>query len=366
MARKGSPSSEQLAVSRDSLARRTLAVLEESLRSGRWGEVLPGERKLSETLQISRMTLRQALAELERRGWITSGRGKRRRILDPTLRETRPGRSIVFLAPVPVHEMEPQLMLLIHHLSESLQRKGLHLEIEARPSCFTRRPERALQAIAAELRPAGWVLFRGNQAAQEWFRKADLPFVILGSTFVHGSPSFGSEHIAIGSHAAGQFLRVGHRHGVIIAPRHETAALTDEELVRGFQRAGFTSRGIFHDRTRRGILQALDKALVMRPRVSAIFTIGGQYSVTLLSALLNHGIAVPKEISLIAMGDDPAFRYLVPAPAHYTFSMEKGARMLFRLICRVVLQGDRSRSRIELLPDFIRGDSLGPCKGCTD
>ncbi len=355
-----SPHPADLAVSRESLARRALSVLEERLRSGEWVGVLPGERKLAEALQVSRMTLRQALEELERRGWVTSGRGRRRRILHKARPRPRMEHRVVFLSPVPVEELEPQLLLLIHHLTEALQKRGVALELEARPSCFSRRPDRALAALAHELAPTGWILFRGNQPAQEWFRREGGAFVTVGSTFVPGAPSFSSEHLAVAGHAAAQFLRLGHQHGAIIAPRHETVALSDEALARGFAQVGFSCRALFHDRTRRGILKTLDAALALRPRVSALFTIGGQYSVTLLSGLLQRGIRVPEELSLIAMGNDPAFPYLVPTPAHYEFSVAKAARLLFRLVCRVVLEGDRSRSQIQLLPDFIAGESLGP------
>lgn len=350
--------SVQPAVTKVSLAQRTLLVLEDYLHKGVWGEVVPSERKLAETLQVSRMTLRQALSELERRGWITSGRGRRRRILKLSPSTAKLRKLIVLLTPLPLHLMEPQMMLLIHHLTEHLLKKGLHLEVEARPSCFSRNPEKALTTLASELRPSGWIVFRGNQPMQEWFRHSGHPFVLIGSLFVRNSPSFGSEHFAIGAHAAAQFQRLGHQHCVLIAPHHETRALSDESLIRGFQNAQLSSRVIAHDRTRRGILRSLEITLSLSPKITALFTIGGQYSMTLLTALLDHGIAVPERMSLLAMGDDPAFQYLVPTPAHYTFSMEKAARLLFRLICRVVLEGDRSRNHIEMIPDFVPGESL--------
>lgn len=353
--------SDPLSLLRDRLAWRALAVLEESLRNGQWGNTLPSERKLCEILNISRMTLRQALAELERRGAITSGRGKRRRILGYSGGKADQTHNIVFLSPVHLEEMDSQLVLLIHRLSENLHQIGVKLEVEVRPSCFTRQPERALQAVTSEYGATGWILFRGNRAGQEWFRNSGLPFIVLGSTFINNTPSIGSEHLAIGTHAAGQFLRLRHQHGVIIAPRHEPGALTDDDLAYGFQRVGLTFRCVFHDRSRTSLLHALEKVLAIRPHVTAIFAIGGQYSVTLLSALLSKGIRVPEDISFIVMGRDPAFSYLVPAPTHYTLSMEKGVRMLFRLVCRVILEGDRSLGRIELLPDFVPGETLGVC-----
>ena len=63
-----------------SLVAQTVQCLREGMSSGHWTERLPGERELSEQLQVSRRTLRAALAELQRQGWLDASRRRRRRI----------------------------------------------------------------------------------------------------------------------------------------------------------------------------------------------------------------------------------------------------------------------------------------------
>ena len=53
-----------------SLAETVAQALIRALETGRFKGQLPGERKLGVMLQVSRMTLRPALQELERLGWI--------------------------------------------------------------------------------------------------------------------------------------------------------------------------------------------------------------------------------------------------------------------------------------------------------
>jgi DNA-binding FadR family transcriptional regulator len=53
--------------------------LREGIQNGHWHDRLPGERELCESLQVSRRTLRSALAELGHDGWLeVEGRQGRR------------------------------------------------------------------------------------------------------------------------------------------------------------------------------------------------------------------------------------------------------------------------------------------------
>lgn len=52
--------------------------LKDRIKRGEWAQTgqLPSEAKLAETYAVSRITLRQALAELEKDGWIKKSRGR--------------------------------------------------------------------------------------------------------------------------------------------------------------------------------------------------------------------------------------------------------------------------------------------------
>lgn len=77
----------------------------EQIRKGRWAsEALPSERVLSETLNISRATVRQAIDSLERDGWVEKKHGKG-----------------TFVAPVKVEQSLGQL----RGFSENMRQAGL-------------------------------------------------------------------------------------------------------------------------------------------------------------------------------------------------------------------------------------------------
>src|SRR5215207_9298009 len=58
-----------------SLAAQVAARISAEIEKGTWGEWLPGERALTQTLQTSRKTLRKALAHLQRDGAIKTRHG---------------------------------------------------------------------------------------------------------------------------------------------------------------------------------------------------------------------------------------------------------------------------------------------------
>src|SRR5688500_6097756 len=67
-----------LACRKMSLPDTVAATLSQALESGRWTGELPSERKLCEILQVSRVSLRPALQQLERLGWLRTEPGRRR------------------------------------------------------------------------------------------------------------------------------------------------------------------------------------------------------------------------------------------------------------------------------------------------
>ncbi|MGE9290519.1 MAG: GntR family transcriptional regulator, partial [Puniceicoccales bacterium] len=71
-----------------SVLAQAIDLIKEGILNGNWEGYLPQERLLSEEINVSRSTIRRALAEIEALGLIEPGhRGKRRKItVDPTRR----------------------------------------------------------------------------------------------------------------------------------------------------------------------------------------------------------------------------------------------------------------------------------------
>lgn len=83
------------AVQRSSLVSRVCEALRRAIGNREWVDVLPPERELCARLQVSRKTLRAALALLHREQWVEVRRAKRTRVIARRNAATRHGGSKV-------------------------------------------------------------------------------------------------------------------------------------------------------------------------------------------------------------------------------------------------------------------------------
>ena len=95
---KATVSKRHLLPQRPSLVALTLEAMRAGLRTGLWRDHLPGERDLCERFQVSRPTVRAALAQLQREGLLELTHGQRRRILaTPRAQAPGPWRKVIGL-----------------------------------------------------------------------------------------------------------------------------------------------------------------------------------------------------------------------------------------------------------------------------
>src|SRR4051812_2350504 len=95
------------AFQRSSLVNQVADTLRSSLHNGRLSEVLPGERPLSDFLQVSRPVLRAALGILKREGLVRTSEGRWIQNVGKIKKKVGEDRkkSVVLLSAVPLHEM---------------------------------------------------------------------------------------------------------------------------------------------------------------------------------------------------------------------------------------------------------------------
>ncbi len=113
---------KNLPFARIALPEQIAEMIRSDLESKRWSEFLPGERTLSELLQVSRTSLRSALDILEKQGLVRTAHGRRRQIVTPHGTRQPQGKrlaSIAMVCPVPVERMEPFVLLEIEHIRNS-------------------------------------------------------------------------------------------------------------------------------------------------------------------------------------------------------------------------------------------------------
>ncbi|EIP98007.1 transcriptional regulator [Opitutaceae bacterium TAV1] len=361
-----------LAVERARLPAEVARRIAEELRQGRWTNHLPGERKLAEMLQVSRTTLRPALAELEKQGWLRTAHGRRREVVVRRHATGAPaaGQVVVMLSPRPLENIDPFIVFQLESLRELLARRGMSLSIAVRPSCYTNDAATALGHLVAEEKACVWLLWLSTQSMQEWFLAKGLPHIVLGSAFhAEASISVDLDHFATSRHAALTFRRLGHRRIALIISRLGLAGNSMAEA--GFRAGAAEESGgeplvvdvIKHDDSPEGIRRSVDHLLVLKPRPTGVLSVRGLQTVSVITALLGKGLRIPGDISIISRDDDPALDFVNPVPARYYRSPSKFARLVFKLITGCLAMRNVVQKAVRVFPEFQSRESLGPAPG---
>lgn len=350
-----------------SISTQVADTLREEFRRGTWRQAIPGERLLAERLSVSRKTVRKALALLRSEGAIRTARGRGSAIVQArSLRGgPRPVKTIALLLPEPLEGARPFTVLWVNHLMAQLHEAGMQLEIVSGWKYFGRRAGRSLRRLLAAHPARCWLLARSHRALQQWFEESGAPCLVAGSAHAGiDLPSVDVDHRALCRHAAITFLRNGHRRLALFLEQAGHAG--DDDSEQGF---------------REGLAQHAEAAapLICRPakgpaaiiaelrRLQALsspptgYLLSNSFSyLTVLSHFAQHDRRVPRDISLIARDEEPFLSHVDPVPTRYAFAPAKFATAMNQAIKRVLEGGAPRRFEVRIMPDFVKGASVGP------
>lgn len=348
---------------RSSLVSQTSALLEEGIRTGRWRGTLPGQHALCRLLVISRTTLRPALQDLARRGWIELGQGRATRIRQAAQRPPDPRRldRAVLLLPEPLWRLRPSVAHWAAALGPLLLRSGLDLVVEEGGVHDRAQPAARLERLVRAHPRSAWVLFSSTLAMQQWFAAQGLPTILVGAAFPGvGLPSIEYDHAAIAQHAGTTLAAAGHRRTAILLQRTGSAADATTCAAFGAARSPGTPEPLLieHDGSMAQLESRLQRFAALRQRPTALFVTKTLAVPAVLTVLGRAGLAVPRDVSVICREDDPFLDFLSPSVARYRSDSAAIARKLAVGIARLA-NGQRLKVTHErLMPRFIPGHSI--------
>jgi DNA-binding LacI/PurR family transcriptional regulator len=356
---------------RHSLVGQTVAFLKAQTAAGRWGEWLPPERALCEQLQVSRSTLRRALAQLHREGLVRAEHGAGNRVVGSPSRRRGQLRShdVALLAPEPLERLRPMQALWIDELRATLSEHDVRLHVFHGAQYFRANPGAALEKLVRHSPHGCWVLMLASPACQRWFADQGTPCVIAGSCHTGIDLPFRDlDHRAMCRHAAGVLLAAGHRQLAFLAQKTRLAG--DIESEAGFlegvsqsHRAGAVAQVGHHDATPAGIALALRRLLAQRSAPTALLVANAFHYLAVVSQLAQLGRLAPRDFSIVSRDEDPFLTFLAPEPARYVASPRALAKSLLRPVMELLEHGTVSQRAARLMPEFIRGETVGQGPG---
>lgn len=341
----------------------------QGIRAGRWRGELPGERRLCRELQVSRWTLRGALAALAKQEVIRIAHGQACAIVQAGRKSRRRPRAtqewqVGLVSPEPLWRLRPFVALWVDALRVWLQANRGDLHLYDGSSYFGRGGAAALQKLTEQAPHDCWSLLLSTHAAQQWFRDRGLPVVVVGSSYEDVRlPSVDIAYRALGRHAAGALLGQGHRSIAWLSSHASLAGVM--ECRRGFteafaapQHAEAELIPCQHSGAPAEICRVLDR-LLRRPRPpTALYLQQSNSLLTTVSHLAQTRRTIPGDLSLIVGEDEPYFSHIVPEVARYSTDPEAFAHRIGRFL----LQAGEGRlpagSRAQIMPSYVAGGTV--------
>lgn len=352
--------------SRGNLVVDCVRVIKLRIESGEWQRYLPGERRLAETLQVGRDTIRLALQQLEREGVLGSAEAGSRRRIQGVIAKPEPSRTlrIGMLAHRRLEQLPQPLLLEIDQIRSSLADKGGSLEVFAPAWYEQKNPANRLAALLEEEPCSAWILLRSSAAVQEWFMLHHIPCLIRG----YPHPGIGLPHLdvdwhATARHAAGHLWRLGHRRVVVLTPADPLKGV--EAAVQGVMdlgEEGFEASIQVEDGTPSGVGKVLARALQVKNPPSAIIATRPRQAATALTWLASKGIRVPGHISLITLAWEPFLDHLVPEITGYRADPDAVAKLVVRRLERLAAGDPNPGGNSWISPEAVKGASVAKLK----
>lgn len=351
------------------LAAQVAARIAKEIRAGTWVASLPSERTLTETLKVSRKTVRKSLAQLQREGLIKTGHRVGHRIVGSVPVAAPQKLSIGLLTPNSLEQLPAHTTLWIDELDTLLFERGIKLAPFSSHRFFSRGSNQALDRLVRQNPQACWVLTHSSAAMQRWFFEHRVPCVIAGSC-PKGLrlPNVDLDYFAVCRHAVGAMLRLGHRRfGLVV---NESQRVGDLESEAGFADAVQTSGRpevestvTRHDGTVEGAWRVLSRLFDATRPPTALLIAKPDIYLTVVTFLADRGLRVGRDVSLISRDHDTFLSYLKPSPAGYVLSPRVYAKRLFAHVLAFVRNEPISQLEQRIEPKFVPGRSLAAPPG---
>jgi|TARA_B110000908_G_scaffold7377_1_gene9183 DNA-binding LacI/PurR family transcriptional regulator len=348
-----------------SIAEQVAAYLRKEIISGHWSGVMPGKNHLAEKLGINKKTVVIAMNQLEREGLLEGqGSGRSRKILLTPGKKTEASMKIAFLG----YNEQDQKQDYMIHLQHRLAKAGHHAFYHPQPLTTLGMKVSRIRKMVKSTEADAWLVGAGSIEVLKWFSEQPAPaFALFGR--MNGLPIAGTkpDKATPLADATRQLIALGHRRISLLAqtarrlpePGHSERVFLKELESHGIQTSTYNLPD--WDDSTEGLNQALDALFKATPPTALIL----DEAPLLIAAqlfLLNRGLRVPQDVSLISTDNDPHFSWCTPSIAHIHWDNRPVVRRVVNWASNI--SRGKKDIRQKLTPaEFIAGGTIGPVAG---
>ena len=347
---------------RVSLAAQTAEVLRTAVARGIWKDNLPSERKLSEILRVSRLTIRGAAAILAKEKVLHLQQGRVHQIMDRNVSSNRTKSRFIGLVTEKVATYDLSQFQLLNEVRNQLSEHGFAPEIVPLRAGTQRERLSAIERYVNDHPACCWLLMSLGKGIQRWFMERKLPAIVGGSCYPSIKlPFLDVDYASVCRHAAGVFRR--HHHSRLALILANTDAAGDQISEDAFRQGAAASKGtasvvvLRHDGTPENLRLRLDALFGSRNPPTALLVAFPRHAVITLLYLLEKGFRVPCDIALICRDHEPLFDQIIPIVSHYRFDVQLFANRLTRLMLKLIEEG-LPPAGIFVQPRFFAGRTV--------
>lgn len=336
--------------------------LQQEIQTGHYRERLPSERALAGQMGVGRDTIRAALALLQQEGLIVA-RGRNGTLVRKSPRAAvQNGATVGVLLLMKAEQTSYRTLAWTTELRRLLYEKQVQTRIYdgyvQQPGFFRRLSETSPHDT--------WVLVYPNSEALEWCHQQKIRAIVAGTIAQEAHlPSVDIHYQALCRHAAGRMAQLGHQNIAFILPQREWGA--DAESIAGFQEgasdSGLSAGSVsieYHQGTPQDLCVLTDRLLARETRPTAWLIAVAPHFLTVMMHLLQRGIAIPAEISLVSQDAEPWQHFATPQPARYVGDTGMLAKKTARLVLETLAGKSPHPKPQRVIPELIMGQTLAP------
>jgi DNA-binding LacI/PurR family transcriptional regulator len=329
---------------------------------------LPGVLLLAKTLDVSKDAMREALHLLEAEGLISAGHaGANRMVLDTAAEAPRRAMRVAILPHDPLAKESDVMRELLHATRRELEVAGHTVAIAAKSLSELRFDLERIANLMAATPADAWVVAAAPPEVLEFFAAQAVPAIALGGRCTDVAMASVYADLLPGyREATRRLLALGHRRIVLMGPtswRQPTPnrlvrAFTEEMAAHGITVGDFNVPD--YEATTDGLRAIFESLFRLTPPTALILELAEHVTAALVF-LAQHGLSVPRDVSLMLPYASASLQLCDPPIAHLHYDERLLVRRIVRWV-RAVARDRADRDAIGIPASFDPGGTIGPVR----